>query len=414
MPRSNPPGPGSGEIYPVLTSEHPIRGVCPLLADEFEAAVREYVLPRTRQAYASAVRSLTSFSRAYECADVFPLDPITVACWILYAAEDIKISSIKCYLCAFKYEQICRGLPWTIDGNPYVHRALIFATRKFGAAGTSAKFPITMDILRVMFARVPGWPNLSTMSHDHRVFVTASVVAVLGFLRGGEFLVSSGSHRPMLLGGDLKVRCFAGAPALEVVVQQPKARWWLKTSPVTCFSPSPSSLFDPVWLVQSMRQLSPVPMGENDAAFRMSCGRPLSKSWMLKTTRHFLRLANVDFPQHLGKVDVRAASWRSGGACSAKRAGVSDATIMLMGRWASLAWLRYVRSTTLREVQAAYAKMEDANDPNQDELALVGQDAFAVPIEDALPEELHRLHTHRRAGVGTPQLAAPSPHRRTG
>ena len=41
-------------------------------------------------------------------------------------------------------------------------------------------------------------------------------------------------------------------------------------------------------------------------------------------------------------VAVKSASWRAGGVQSAKMAGLSDGTIMALGRWSSIAWTNYV------------------------------------------------------------------------
>ena len=47
---------------------------------------------------------------------------------------------------------------------------------------------------------------LEEMSQDDRTFATASVLAVAGFLRGGEFLGSASSDRKLLLHDNVCVK----------------------------------------------------------------------------------------------------------------------------------------------------------------------------------------------------------------
>ena len=92
----------------------------PRMARRLEDAVRNYVLPRTRACYASAVRGYVRFVNAHNVGPPFPLDPVMVSAWIIYAADDISVQSIKSYLSALKYEHISRGCPWNLGGNEYM------------------------------------------------------------------------------------------------------------------------------------------------------------------------------------------------------------------------------------------------------------------------------------------------------
>ena len=97
------------------------------------------------------------------------------------------------------------------------------------------KVPISLSTLLSTCKRLPGWPVPRDMSHDDRLFVAASAMAIVCFLRGGEFLSSSGSGRPLLRQRDV-VRVFDGPGApISVNVVQPKSRWWLLDTMVPCF-----------------------------------------------------------------------------------------------------------------------------------------------------------------------------------
>ena len=391
-----------------LTAGHQLRLTSPVMADMVEVVLREHVLVGTRSSYQSAVNQFTTFVVA-RGGRPFPVKAVWVAAWILFMAMDISVVSLRGYLSALRYEQGCLGMHWELEGNEVVRRAMRYVSRRYGVAKKSLKFPITLEVLRRIFSMIPGWPNLRQMSHDDRVFAAASAVGVFGFLRGGEFLWSRGSGRPVLSSKNMVIRSLHGIRCIEVSIPHPKARWWLKSESVLCLSPSSVSLLDPVWLVEGMRNLAPWPPAESDPAFRMSDGLPLSKQWMLARTRFLLKKADVHFPDHLGaSVDVQAASWRAGGACTAKRAGVSDATICHMGRWASTSFLRYTSAVELQELHVAVERMGVP----QGEGALVARVGRAFPAEadEAVPLEISAgverlVHGLRRAGpypVGPP------------
>jgi hypothetical protein len=203
-------------------------------------------------------------------------------------------------------------------------------------------------------------PSLRRMFHDDRVYVAVSVVATLGFLRGGEFTWSKGSCCRMLLGADLQVISSLGSPAVSVSIPRPKTRWWLPSVSVTCFQPAPGCFLDPAWLVNSMRNLAPTGawMGPSDAhSVILTNGAPLSRSVAVTRTTELMTAANVQLLDHRGEpIDVKAVSWRAGGVASAKEVGLSDAVIMEMGRWTSPAWLHY-SVTDIHDVRDAMRSM---------------------------------------------------------
>ena len=73
------------------------------------------------------------------------------------------------------------------------------------------------------------------MDHDNRAFAVASVTGTAGFLRGGEFLYTTASTRPLLRMKNISSRTIEGRPALVVSIPQPKVYWWVMTSDVPCY-----------------------------------------------------------------------------------------------------------------------------------------------------------------------------------
>ena len=355
--------PGRKRVRPAIThgvtADHQIRRADSTIADRLEEAVRGSVQEGTRRSYHSAVISFDGFV-ALRGGVAFPAQSVWVAGWMLFMAMRISIQSLRGYLCALKYEHTCRGLAWKLEGNPTIRAVMRFIRRRYGESKKRLKFPVTLDVLRRALPRLDNWPNLHLMSHCDRVFAAAAVIGVLGFLRGGEFLWSRSSDRPTLQSSDVEIKVVQGMEVVQISVRQPKARWWLDSESVLCLSPSAHSSLDPVWLLKGLRSFdSRRRCGGAGPAFAMEDGSPLSKKWMLAKMKMLVCDAGMSFPDHLGaSVDVRAASFRAGGACTAKRAGVSDATICHLGRWASNAFLSYTNVVDFDEVKMAVRKMD--------------------------------------------------------
>ena len=315
-----------------------------------------HLSPSTQRGYSSAVNSYLCFCSVRSIAP-WPCDPIWVCAWITQTVMHVSVRSMKLYLAALRSAQIDQGYEWNLAGNVQVARAMRAAKRIYGVSGQALKVPISLATLLKMCRHLPGWPNPSCMSHDDRLFVCASCIAVLGFLRGGEFLSSPGSSRQLLRHTDVVVTVCGGHPCVSVNVQRPKARWWLLDSTVTCFDPGHECPLNPsVWL-QHYRNLSAVTLDRRSAAFKLSSGAVVSKSWMLAKCATLLSKAGIAVIDTVGSlVPVRASSWRAGGVQSAKEAGISDALIQTMGRWASTAWFNYHFSTQ-RDIQRATQAM---------------------------------------------------------
>ena len=206
--------------------------------------------------------------------------------------------------------------------------------------------PLSFALLIRLFRLLPGWPRARLLSHDDRLFVTASLLGTAGFLRGGEFLTSAKSSRPVLKGKHISTRIIGGRLTVVVSVAVPKARWWVLSQDVFCVSPVFS--FDDVESLSAAtwwswyKRLAPFPLEDEGAAFVRLNGTVLSRSWMVERTEGLLNAAGVIRVDSSGRpLVVMASSWRAGGVASARQAGVSDATIKTMGRWSSAAWLRY-------------------------------------------------------------------------
>ena len=230
---------------------------------------------------------------------------------------------MRMYLSAIRDHQLTLGLPWLLSGNERLRRTLRWIKRKFPCSPVGLKFAISLNVLRRILPLLPSWGSPALMSHDDRAFAIASITGTCCMLRGGEFLSSKGSSRPILKHSDMSVRVLRGARALVVSVPQPKARWWLNRVDVPCFEQCDLPEFSAVALWGSYVSLSPAVASAGVSAavlpaFHLSDGTPLSRDWMLARTAALCSQAGVSMVGREGKSHpLKMASWRAGGVRSA-------------------------------------------------------------------------------------------------
>jgi hypothetical protein len=327
-----------------------------------------------RNTYSSAMRDYAKFT-LIRGLPLFPADGLVLAAWMYRMASYVKPSSMNLYLAAVRHHQELEGVPWALERNHYVGCAKRYLKRRFPTPEKAAKFPVTLSVLKIILPCLPGWPDLGALSHEDRLFACASILAVMGFLRGGEFLSSPGSVRPILKLNNLSVETVRGQLAVVMHIPQPKARFWLCDVRVPCYHYAAMGPFSPVGLWQALLRGSPaLKSRKRDSAstgllpaFHFKSGSALSKLWMLKRTRELCGQMDVSMSSQEGApLSLRAASWRAGGVRSAVDAGQTEEMIMKLGRWKSNAWLHYLLHTTA-DVQGAARSMWGA--PHREESA---------------------------------------------
>ena len=308
-----------------------------LLVDE---GLRSHCTINTVSSYATGARDYVRFNSNRGLAP-WPVDEVTYCGWLHVTADRIKMSSMNVYMAGVRDASILVGHGWDMTDNESVRRTMRFLKRKHPAKAKGQKVPITVGVLHRILPLLPGWPDMSRMSEDDRVFAAASVIGVAGFLRGGEFLTYGKSARAILKASDVSVRQVGDLNAVIVKVRQPKARWWLETVSVPCYQNVKNDTFCAVRLWEEYATRCPE-FKPSGPAFVLH-GRPLSRDFMVHRTTELMRQANFAFIDSKGRaMDVKAASWRAGAVCSAIQARVSVPHIMTLGRWSSDAWKNYL------------------------------------------------------------------------
>ena len=247
-------GQGGGGV-PQAHSGERLAVADPAVFAELVHAHTSYVVPYTQYNYGRLAEQYAAFCRARGL-QPWPVDQFKLGGWVIRLMTRVKPSSLKVYLAAVRYVHINHGFVWELTGCEFMRRVLRYVKRTFPAGEKGMKLSITRHVLRRILPLLPGWPSVSAMSFEDLCFACASVVAVCGFLRGGEFLFSPGQARPILLWEHVQVQTVDGGDALVVAIPQPKAEWWRRTARVPVFSAGADDLC-PVRLWRALCSRSP-------------------------------------------------------------------------------------------------------------------------------------------------------------
>ena len=203
------------------------------------------------------------------------------------------------------------------------------------------RLPITPPILRKL---KEVWARRDT-DPDNIMLWAASCLCFFGFMRAGEITVpSEDSYDP---GAHLNFEDVAiDSPTVPTVMRvRLKAS---KTDPyrkgVDVFVGSTNSDLCPV---AAMLAFLAVRGSKTGFLFMLKDGRHLTKSLFIAQVRMAMMAAGIDWKKYSGH------SFRIGAATTAHANGISDASIKMLGRWESSAYLSYIK--TPREILSKFS-----------------------------------------------------------
>jgi hypothetical protein len=313
---------------PTWIKDHALFKADPTSAKRVNEAIYDSLNPGTRATYGTAVARYIEWTSARRLPP-FPADPVVLSGWVLDLSLFIAVSSVSKYLSGVRRHQLDVTIyEWNLQGNHVLASVLRFCKKRWPEKGRRNKTPITVLILCLFRAKL----NLNG-SHDDRMFFAASTVGTAGLLRGGEFLLSpSTTLEQRLLVSDFIFD--SSGSRVDVNISASKTKFWRNDIRVLLYATGTDSC--PLRAILDYMSASVVPLPENDFMFKRADGSPLTKAWMFKRTKALL--ASLDLA---GSDKVFAASWRAGGAISAKWAGIYPDVVLAMGRWKSAAALSY-------------------------------------------------------------------------
>lgn len=302
--------------------------------------------PSTQKTYASAQKRYINFCTLHSLPLLPALEP-QVCQFISYLADEkVGHSSIKAYLSALRHLHIAKGLPDPKIGDmsklEQVLRGIKRAQSKL-IAPPRVRLPITPDILK----KIRKVWNEDGQNPDKILLWAAACTCFFGFMRAGEITVpSEKAYDPS---GHLSFN--------DVAIDNPNSPQLLKVH-LKASKTDPFRKGVDIFLGRTRGDLCPVAAmlaflvcrgNHTGFLFTFRDGRLLTKSRFISEVRKALTKARVDCKKYSGH------SFRIGAATTAHQAGLSDATIKMLGRWESSAYLLYVR--TPREELASFSPL---------------------------------------------------------
>ena len=343
---------GSSSSSLQVLNNHPLVTADPALAGDLSGVLVSYLTPGVEQSYSVVVKSYIRFCEARGLCP-FPVDSVLLCAWTLRLSTSIKVDSLRMYHSGVRFAHINRGFEWTLQGDERMRRLMRHLKRKYPSDGKGLKVAITFNVLQTILPLLPGWPDLTALSHDDLLFAFASVVAVGAFLRGGEFSYKPRQSRAILPFTSIFPSAAHGGECLVVRIPQTKTQWWRACTDVPVFPHGGESPFNVVSLYTAFCEASPhvavdgakvaTPVSVSLPAFHHLDGSPMSRDWLVSRTLDLLSRGGVSLVDDRGRsMTVKSASWRAGGVMSAVAANVSESVIMELGRWRSSAWRSYL------------------------------------------------------------------------
>ena len=255
---------------------------------------------------------------------------------MLFAAhlfnQQLSHGSIKSYLAAVRYAQICRGL-----GDPGISMMpqleyVMKGIKKSSPQSVRSRLPITPGILRDL---KKVWQKMEN-KWDAKMLWAASCLCFFGFLRSGEVVAPTETDfdsQCHLCYGDVRVDNRITPSYIQVTLKASKTDPYRQG--VKVYMGVTKSELCPVTAVVNfmvMRSDSPGPL------FKRSNGRFLTRQGFVSSLRAALVEAGYPAERYAGH------SFRIGAATTASRCGLQDALIKTLGRWESAAYMSYIQT----------------------------------------------------------------------
>ncbi len=260
------------------------------------------------------------------------------------AEENVAHRSIKSYLSAVRHLQISQGFqPPLIGGMTHLEQVLkgIESTQAKRGPKPRPRLPIMPDVLRKLRA---SWEP-SVEPFDHSMLWAAAVVCFFGFFRAGELTVPSDASY------DPSVHLNFGDVAVDSLTKPSLVCIRLKTSKTDPFREGVDVFIGPsgddLCPVKALAAYLVARGGRAGMLFHFRDGRLLTRARFVSRVRLALERAGLNYKAYAGH------SFRIGAATTVARCGLNEATIKLLGRWESAAYLLYVK--TPREELARFS-----------------------------------------------------------
>ena len=295
-----------------------------------QGLVLDSIAPSTQRAYTSAQ---ASYSRFCQMLGV-PTCPASEQVLLLYVADmsqRVCHGTIRSYLSAVRHLHLSRGLADPLLGTTRLELALKGLRRRKPRA-RDARLPITPLVLSILESTRAKNPD----TYEQLLIWAACCLGFFAFMWSGELTIPAGTaFNPTrhLTPRDIAIDNWQQPSALQVHLKASK------TDPTRQgVDPFIGRTYNALCPVVAMLKYLAIRGCSEGPLFRLQDGSPLTRPHLVDKVKATLRKAGVDPTHYSGH------SFRIGAATTAAARGVNDATIQLLGRWASDSYTRYIRT----------------------------------------------------------------------
>ena len=301
-----------------------------------EGAVQAYygcgIAESTTRTYNSAKRRYIEFCIQFGLTP-FPASEAVLCLFVSFLAKQgLQYQSIRAYISATRHLYISQGQSDPFAGNnfPRLQYVLKGIWRSHPQARSNRRLPITPAILAGLRS---VWSQEECPIEAHMLWA-ASCLGFFAFLRAGEFTSTGQQDMTIALTPeDVSVDNRASPTFLRIFLRKSK------TDPfgngIALFVGRTYQPICPVTAVLAFLAQRPQTQGP---LFVHADGSPLTRSQLIQKVRRALRRLGLEVHNYSGH------SFRIGAATTAAAVGVPEATIKMLGRWESAAYLRYIRT----------------------------------------------------------------------
>ena len=291
----------------------------------------------TRRTYSSGERHFIRFCLFHKLISpqtpFLPTSESTLIHFVTHLSNTVSYGTIKVYLAAVKNLHVEFGCPLDFSSMPFLYKTLRGIKSSLGIA-KRARFPITISILRQIYAKLKPFQSLDT---DSSMLWAAFTLAFFGFLRSSEFTYNGKFNiQSHLTRSDVHFYPNIVQPvSFEVVIKKSKTDPFRETAKLTIAKSNST-----VCAVTALRDylLQTNPSGATQPLFQFSDGRHLTRSSLTNNLRALLKVCGLD------STCYASHSFRIGAATTAGAAGLPDWLIKVLGRWKSDAYQSYSRT----------------------------------------------------------------------
>ena len=256
------------------------------------------------------------------------------------AHQGLQPNSISAYLSALRHLQVSAGLPPPPrDDWPRLQYVLKGIARS-QPLNRRNRLPITSELMLQLQA---VWARWTSQEYRARMLWAACCLAYFGFMRSGEFTLSTSMAHPPILSSDFSVDSHSNPSVCRIFLRRSKTDQ--EGRGVFIYLGKTDSPLCPVTALTNYMAVRPGPPG---ALFVSQDGSPLTRDAFVSAVKQALLSAGIDNSAYSGH------SFRIGAATAAARAGIPAFLIKLLGRWESEAFQLYVQ--TPRETLASISK----------------------------------------------------------